>query len=325
MNVLVTGSSGFVGESLVRELALAGIVGVAVSRRKQTELPVGWSWVDRDECLAGQTALGTTPQWVIHLEVKHHVPNPVPAELSEFDAVNCVGTQRWLDWCSSRGVRRFVYFSSIKAIGDAPTVQDETAGTEPSTPYGLSKRRGENCVRQWAEADPTRTVLILRPAVIYGPGSTANIASMVRGIDRGYFLLAGRNENVKSLVSLRNVVAAVMHLLAHNVPGVAVYNLVDRESYSVRAITEMVSRQLGRPGAPPTLPLGLARVVAAIGDLVERLTGRSVPLSRARLRALTETTHFSCARLLATGFRHPQATEEGLAELVAWYRAQTSK
>lgn len=320
MEVLISGSSGFVGEALVRVLASSGVFGVAVSRRAQAGLPVGWRWVDRDACLAGQTKLATPPDWVIHLEVKHHVPNPGPAELAEFDAVNCAGTQRWLDWCTSQGVKRFVYFSSIKAVGDAPSMQDETASTEPNTPYGMSKRRGENCVSQWAEADPRRTALILRPAVIYGPGSTANIVAMIRAVDRGYFLLVGRNENVKSLVSLRNVVAAVGHLLAQSVPGVAVYNLVDRESYSVRSITDMVSRQLGRTGKPRTLPLGMARLVATIGDVVERFTGRSVPLSRARLRALTETTHFSCGRLLATGFRHPQSTEEGLAEMVAWHR-----
>jgi hypothetical protein len=68
--------------------------------------------------------------------------------------------------------------------------------------------------------------------------------------------------------------------------------------------------------------MALAGVVAAISDTIERLTGRSLPLSRSRLRALTETTHFSCGRLKATGFRHPQSIEAGLEEMVAWYREQ---
>ncbi len=322
MKVLVTGSSGFVGEALVRALAAQGMLGIAVSRREQTELPAEWRWIDRERCLQGRISGPETPDWVIHLEVKHHVPNPGPADLAEFEAVNCAGTQRWLEWCAARGVKRFVYFSSIKAVGDAPSVQDEAASSEPNTPYGMSKRRGENCVRQWAEADRSRIALILRPAVIYGPGSTANIASMIRAIDRGYFFLVGRNDNVKSLVSLANVVAAVTHLVGRDGDGVNVYNLVDPESYPVRTIAAMIARQLRLDGKVRTLPSGLAVVAANISEAMRKLTGRGLPLSRVRLKALTETTHFSGARLLSTGFRHPQSTEAGLAEMIAWYRTQ---
>jgi hypothetical protein len=33
-----------------------------------------------------------------------------------------------------------------------------------------------------------------------------------------------------------------------------------------------------------------------------------------------ETTHFSCEKLLKSGFIHPQSTDEGLAEMVGWYQ-----
>ena len=60
--------------------------------------------------------------------------------------------------------------------------------------------------------------------------------------------------------------------------------------------------------------------VAPVGDAIERLTGRAFPLTSARLRAIREATVFPCDRIVAAGFRHPQTTREGLAEMVAWAR-----
>jgi hypothetical protein len=62
--------------------------------------------------------------------------------------------------------------------------------------------------------------------------------------------------------------------------------------------------------------------VAPVGDAIEALAGRDFPLTSARLRAIRETTIFPCDKLLAAGFRHPQTTREGIAEMVAWARGQ---
>ncbi len=320
MKILVTGSSGFVGEALVQALAAAGGEGVAVSRRVQSGLPSRWRWVDRDKCLLGEVLQAEAPDWVIHLEVKHHVAEPGPAELAEFEAVNCAGTQRWLDWCTSRGVKRFLYFSSIKAVAESPEILNESASQVPTTPYGQSKREAEVKVQEWARAQSQRCALVIRPAVIYGPRGAGNIHSMIRALDRGTFLLPGRGENVKSLVSIHNVVAAVTHLIGRMERGFEIYNVVDEQNYSVAEIAHMISTRLGRARNVRRIPFLLARMAAAIGGVVQRVTGKQSPITPSRLRALCETTHFSARKLCETGFRHPQSTADGLAETVAWYQ-----
>jgi GlcNAc-P-P-Und epimerase len=213
-----------------------------------------------------------------------------------------------------------------------------------------SKWQAEQLVREWAAEDLERSALILRPAVVYGPGNTANLFSMVDALARGRFCLVGRNDNIKSLVSLKNLCAAVVHLSPQMKPGVEVYNLVDEQSYSVRELASMMARLLGvkwngssEDGGqrtegrgrwtedglrssvfrlPRSLPLPVAKGIAWFGDAFTRLTGKSFPLTTSRLEALLETTHFSCEKLLATGFRHPQSTEEGIGEMVRWYRGR---
>lgn len=323
MRIMVSGASGFVGRRLCAELAAAGHIGAAVSRHPYDGLPAPWSWQERSLTLSSGLQSGgggVTPDALIHLEVKQHVISPTAADVEEFERVNVGGTQEWLRWCTERAVKRFVHFSTIKAVGDSDRRQDETAQSAPLTPYGRSKRKGEQCVMEWAAADPARTALILRPAVVYGPGNTANIFSMVQAIDRGLFFLAGKNDNVKSIVSLANACAAVSFLITRAQPGTQIYHLVDRESYPVCQLATMIARQLGRSRPPRTLPLPLVRSAALAGDWVKRLTDKNPPLNSARLRALLETTHFSATKLLEAGFVHPQSTEEGLADMIRWYR-----
>ncbi len=47
-----------------------------------------------------------------------------------------------------------------------------------------------------------------------------------------------------------------------------------------------------------------------------------VTIAVARLRALRETTVFPCDKLMAAGFLHPRTTRDGLAEMIAWAKAQ---
>ena len=87
----------------------------------------------------------------------------------------------------------------------------------------------------------------------------------------------------------------------------------------------MVTGELGRPGKIRSIPPWSAFLGAELGELFRKLTGRSLPLTRSRLKALEETTHFSPRKLMDTGFVHPQTTQEGLREMVAWYRSTKGK
>lgn len=319
--VAMSGASGFVGHHLIRRLQSIGCLGHAISRTGIGGLVNGWRSHIRSDVLNGTEVLWPPIDWFVHLEVKQHAQDPTPRDCEEFRNVNVDGTASWLDWCTRVGVRRVLYFSSIKAVGESVRIQDESADGLPNTEYGRSKRQAEELVRAWASADSARTALIVRPAVIYGPGNKANIYAMVRAIDEGMFFHVGANRNVKSIVSIANVTAAVAHLLQHVAVGVHTFNVVDRQSYTVRELAMMISLQLGARSGPKTIPLPVARVGAFCGDVLTGLTGRAMPLTSQRLTALLQTTHFSSAKLVETGFVHPQATEQGLAEMIDWYRA----
>jgi GlcNAc-P-P-Und epimerase len=277
--------------------------------------------VHRDKML--NASLGEyTVDVFFHLEVKQHIFRTTPDDLREFRAVNVEGTRAWLAWCTKHSIRRFVYFSSIKAVRSSNDELDETAPGPGETPYGASKWDAEQLVTAWAEADAERSALIMRPAAVYGPSNTANMYAMVRALAEGRFWLVGRNENVKSIVSLRNVVAATLFLTARMEKGPRTFNLVDPASYSVRDLATMMAGLMGINWSERTLPLPIARICARIGDVLETVTGKNLPLNSVRLESFLETTHFSDRRLRNKGFCPPQTTAAGLAEMIEWFQGQ---
>lgn len=317
MNLLVTGASGFVGSCLIPVLASFRHDGIAVSRQNCRLREVGWRSERRQDILCCTQARNIDA--LLHLEVKQHVQNPSADDISEFTRINVKGTEEWLRWAASNDVKRFVFFSSIKASGHSWDCQDESLVAEPDTPYGRSKLQAELKVTEWAAASPERSALILRPAVVYGRGNQANILSLIEAIHRGRFFLVGRNENIKSMISLKNLTSAVNHLLSIPFSGTHMFYLTDKESFSVAQIAAMIAQSLGRSKQIRSMPLAAAKAGALAGDAFVRVTGRDFPLTSNRLRALLENTHFSCAKLQATGFVHPQTTREGLDEMVKWY------
>ncbi len=314
MHILVTGARGFVGRGLMPLLAAYGHTGLATGRSAPTDLPRGWSGAERGQVLSNAIDAPHADA-IIHLEVKQHAARPTPADIADFERVNVGGTRDWLDWATRHGVRRFVFTSSIKAVAPSPRPQFEQAPLEPDTPYGASKARGEQLVHEWARGDATRAAVILRPAPVYGPGNEANLAAFVRQIRAGRPCLVGAGTTQKSIVSRGNLAAALEFAAVEARPGLEIFNVSDRETLSLAELARIIADLAAAP-PPRRVPALAARLLAPLGDLVSLATGRDFPLTTARLRAMEETSVFPCDKLAAAGFRHPQTTREGLAEML---------
>lgn len=290
MKVAVTGATGFVGREVLRRLAVHDHTAVPLVRT-----PAG---------LAGEVVTGDLSDGrvnagqlsgcgaVIHLAARTHVMNETASDpMAEYRRVNVEGTARLLDASLEAGIERFVYMSSVKAIGEwsqpgSPLGPNTTP--RPEDAYGKTKLEAERLVRDRCEAAGVGWV-ILRPPLIYGPGVKANFARLVSWVARGIPLPFGMIDNRRSLVDVANLAdAAVLALTAEKASGHAF--MVSDTTVSTPQMIRAIGAAVGRsPRLLPVPPFALKVLGKATGKQAEldRICG-SLELDATRARELLE-------------------------------------
>ncbi|MCO2331525.1 NAD-dependent epimerase/dehydratase family protein, partial [Pseudomonas aeruginosa] len=267
--ILVTGASGFVGRALSEQLQRLGHEVVAAARSTSSRIPssvrsvlTGDLCPDTDWSEALQAV-----DIVIHAAARVHVMYETLADpLQEFRKVNVEATLNLARQAASKGVRRFIFISSIKVNGEAtedgrPYRADDEP--RPIDPYGLSKLEAERGLLDLA-ARTGIEVVIIRPVLVYGPGVKANFLNMMKVINKKIplpFLLV---DNRRSLVALTNLVDLITSCLEHPSAANQVFLVSDDEDLSTSELLKRMGIALGAPARLLPVPVFLMKFIARI-------------------------------------------------------------
>jgi len=321
--VVVLGGSGFIGSHVIPALVERGAtVGSYDLCAPEHPWPDGVVHVRgdiRDVALLTITLAGADA--VLNLAAAHHDFGLTPAT---FESVNVGGARAVVAAMTAADVTNLCFYSSVAVYGDAGPRPDETSDPSPVNDYGRTKLAAEGVYRDWVAGPGDRRLLVIRPAVVFGPRNYANVYRMIHQISRRRFLPVGRGENRKSMIYVANIVAAILHLWTQPSQvvdgGDEVYNCVDQPDLTSREIVTEVYRGLGRRAPRWHVPLQPAVIAAKPFDLVARVTGRNLPITSERIRKLSESeTSFAADRVRATGYTQPVTLPEGIAQMVRWY------
>ncbi len=322
--IVVLGGSGFIGSHIIPALVDAGLDVVNYDLYPpQRRLPDGVADLRgdiRDEARLTDALAGADA--VLNLAAAHHDFGLTEAT---FTSVNVDGAAAITRAMSAAGVDNLCFYSSVAVYGEQPSAPTEETQPAPVNTYGRTKLAAEGVYRAWQDEAPagTRRVLIVRPAVVFGPGNTANMYRMIDQIARRRFVQVGPGANRKSMVYVENIVAAILHFWRRE-PLVSpeVYNCVDTPDLTSRAIIARVYRALGRRVPALRLPLAPAIACARPLDWIAARTGRNLPITSERIaKVASAETVFSSERMREHGYVQARRIEAGIDEMVAWYTA----
>lgn len=293
---LVTGATGFLGRRLCERLQAQGEHLIGCGRNRQ-EGP----WVDFIEAdLAGEglpeeslEGVGT----IYHLASKAHAVAETSVDLGSYRPVIVDGTRRLTKSAIGVGVGRFVYVSSVKAMGEGnPDGQplealNESVALAPQTPYGLAKAEAEKIVLK----SGIPHVVVLRPAMVFGRGEKGNLPRMVEAVRNGRFPPLPDTGNRRSMVHVDDVVEYLIRSATTHCATGQVYILAHNEALSTRKLYDEIRRALGLEQVKFSVPLILLKVTAAFGTALGNLTGKRLPLDLDTLNKLTGSAWYSPA------------------------------
>ncbi len=273
--ILVTGAAGFIGGALCRGLAERGHRPIAGLRHPTPPpstaegLLLGDITPDRDWSRALR---GVGINIVIHLAQRAH-STADPAALAPEPAAAAALARA----AARAGARRFVYLSSITAMGAATAPgRPFQAGDEPrpESPYGRSKLATEQALAE-AARDTGIELAIIRPPLVYGPGVRANFRALLRLVASGVPLPFAAIDNRRSFIYVANLVDLLAEAAVHPAAAGQVLLATDGTDLSTPDLIRRLAAGFGRPAhlfPVPGAVFALLRPLPTLGPPLARLT-----------------------------------------------------
>ena len=310
MTLVVTGASGFVGTHLCQALQQRGMAYRAVVRTAAASaqtphtmcLPSIDAHTDWTQVLQGAST-------VVHLAARvHQVVDSSADPLQAFRATNLHSTVQLARSAQQMGVRRFIFVSTVKVLGEETAPDQPFRASDLAVPqdaYATSKHEAEQALLALV-AGGSMELVIVRPPLVYGPGVRANFASLVRVVRRGIPLPLACVHNLRSLVGIDNLVSLLLRCTQHADAGGQNFLVSDGHDLSTPDLVRQLATALGQPARLWPVPLAGLQLAA-------RLTGRQAAVQRL-CSSLQVDISATCQGLQ---WAPPVSVAEGLRRMVA--------
>jgi nucleoside-diphosphate-sugar epimerase len=312
--IAVIGGGGFIGSRLIDRLARTDHTAFVIDRSARPEGDVEFrscDVCDRDRLI--ESCAGADV--IVHLAAEHRDDvQPV----SRYTEVNVQGTENVCAAARAAGIRKLVFTSSVAVYGfterGRPLAEDAPA--RPFNEYGRTKYLAEQVLQKWFEEDPGRSLVIMRPTVVFGERNRGNVYNLLRQIVRGPFLMIGNGSNRKSMAYVENVAAALEFSLGLGA-GTHLFNYVDKPDYDMNQLVALIRSVLGdEKGVGLRLPYSIGLAAGICADGAAWLARRPLPFSRVRVEKFCASTEFAADRIRALGFRPPVDLQDALRRTI---------
>jgi len=238
--------------------------------------------------------------------------------LSRYDDVNVQGAKNVCEAASKHDINKIIFTSSVAIYGFAPADTDESGRPNYFNDYGRTKYLAEQVYKAWQAEDPaSRTLVIVRPTVIFGEGNRGNVYNLLRQIASRRFVMFGDGANRKSMAYVENVVAFIEYSLSFE-PGLHIYNYIDKPDFDMNTLISGARKTLfGKTDVGLRLPGFVGIALGYVADLAAMIIRKPLPVSSIRVKKFMGTTQFSSS-VSHTGFVPPVSLEEGLARTLRY-------
>jgi nucleoside-diphosphate-sugar epimerase len=312
VNVCVIGGSGFIGSRLLQRLKSAGKIFKIIDKAQSRTFPDFVQLADVRDLVALQQSIPDNAI-LINLAAEHR-DDVYPLRL--YDDVNVGGARNLCAAAREKSVRTIVFTSTVAVYGFASIGTSESGNIAPFNDYGRTKYEAELIFQAWqAESPDERTLVIIRPTVVFGERNRGNVYNLLRQSILGKFVMLGNGENRKSIAYVENVAAFIEYSMSFK-PGVHIYNFIDKPDFTMNQLVGSVKRILGRDEKIGLrLPYSVGYAIGKVFDLVAAISGKRFSISSIRVKKFCANSVYNTA-IDETGFVPPVPVAQALEQTI---------
>lgn len=307
--ITIIGGSGFIGTELIQKLKnVHSVINLDKSTGKSHMEITLIADVRNEESLRNAMPADTD---IVVLLAAEHKDDVSPISL--YYDVNVTGTENVLRVMDEKGIKRIIFTSSVAIYGLDKNEPDETHPEDPFNHYGKSKWQAEEVLREWFGRDKTaRSLVVIRPTVVFGPNNKGNVYNLLRQIAHGKFLMIGNGANKKSMAFVDNIASFISFCTTQFGQGYHLFNYADKPDLSTKELVKQAEISLGKKIAPVRIPYFMGYAGGIVLDVFAKLLNRKFPISAIRIKKFCATTQFSATKVAETGFKPQYSLKQGL-------------
>lgn len=312
-NIALIGGAGFVGTRTANRLKKANIEFSVYDINQVNDIhnPIYLDVESKDF----SNIINKNTKTIVNLAAVHR-DDVMP--LTRYYDVNVNGAKNICNVARKNNINKIIFTSSVAVYGFAPPNTDESGKINYFNEYGKTKYLAENIYKDWFNEDPdNRTLIIIRPTVIFGEGNRGNVYNLLNQINIKKFAMFGDGKNKKSMAYVENV-AAFIEFCNSIDKGQHVYNYIDKDDFNMKSLVSLVRKELfNKNNQGFTMPAFLGMAIGYIADFISILIKKPLPVSSIRVKKFMSTTTFSSS-VKNTSFKPPVKIENGLIKTIRY-------
>ncbi|MDC9620355.1 MULTISPECIES: NAD-dependent epimerase/dehydratase family protein [Xenorhabdus] len=309
--IKIIGGSGFIGTRLSMQLKKENIPFKIIDKNKSEVFPDNWEYGDVTKPETLLKSLENT-SIIINLAAEHK-DNVSPIKL--YYDVNVEGAKNVCKAAEKLNIKYIIFTSSVAVYGFVEKETDENGDFNAFNDYGKSKLEAEHTYNSWQGKKSDRTLVTIRPTVVFGENNRGNVYNLFKQIASGRFLMIGSGNNEKSMAYVENV-AAFLKFATTFPPGHHVFNYVDKPDFTMNELTGVICKALGKNKSNISIPYPVGILGGYFFDVLSKIIGKEFPISSIRVKKFCARTQFKSDTIAQTGFVPPVTLEQGIANTV---------
>ena len=290
--ILITGATGFIGQSLIKPLLnmnktiratirsnnlFSSNTEIEYRNVKDINHETKWKEIlDDIDC-------------IIHCAGQTHIREAKKGYQSIYHSVNVYGTKQLAKQATESKVKRLIFLSSIKVNGEytANNYNDtdkdflskkifmQSDKPNPENPYAISKLEAEKAL--WEISSRTGLeVVVVRLPLVYGYGAKGNLERLIKIVKSGIPLPLSLVRNKRSMIGIDNLVDLLIQCIDHPEASGKTFLASDGKDLSTPEFIKLIASSMERKANLFPFPISILKFLGSVfgrSEEINRLVG----------------------------------------------------
>ncbi len=261
--ILLTGGSGFIGQKLLAHPMFSDATVIGRNNVKNCK-----NYIKHD--LVKNTKFNNFLEGIdiiIHLAAKAHIMKESKNDTYDsYHSINTVPTIELARQAIEAGVKRFIFISTIKVLGENTDITKPFHYKSPPGPvgsYSVSKWKAELGLQEIAK-NSNMEIVIIRPPLVYGDKVKGNFAKLLKLVSMELLLPLGSIKNKRSYVAVDNLIDFIVECSKNPKAANKTFLVSDNDDLSTPRLFHLLSKSGGYKNRLIKLNIFILKFIFAI-------------------------------------------------------------